>query len=163
MSLFSRIMENKHQEQLGAWRRAVQRPPWTDEATIRKYCTSCGDCIDACPESILFSGVAGTPVLSFNSGQCTFCSACAEVCAEPVFRDATEVPWDLTATLGDACLLFSGVSCRSCIDVCDEEALHFELRAGSVGAITVDSNACTGCGACVYICPTAAITLKSNS
>ncbi len=163
MSLISRLIGTKPQRQSGSWRRDEQRPPWTDEATIRKHCTSCGDCIDACPESILFKGVAGTPVLSFSSGQCTFCGACAEVCAESVFRDATEVPWELVATLGEACLLLSGVSCRSCVDVCDEEALHFELRAGSVGAITVDSNTCTGCGACASICPTAAITLKSNS
>ncbi len=145
------------------WRDAVPRPPWTDEATVRSACTSCGDCIQACPEGILFQGPAGTPTLSFTAGECTFCGACADACAEAVFTDTTEVPWTLVAHLSSACLLVSGVSCRSCTDMCDAHALRFDLRAGAVGRVGVDTQSCTGCGACVAGCPVGAITISENT
>ena len=158
----SRYMsENASQQQSGGWRKALQRPPWTDEAAVRAHCTSCRACIEACPEDILFDGPAGTPLLDFKSGACTFCGSCATVCKEPVFRDTAQAPWTLVAALSDTCLLRNGVFCRSCTDTCDYDALHFNLRARPIGAITVDSESCTGCGACVSICPVDAVTLKS--
>jgi len=146
----------------GRWRGDVQRPPWTTEARIREHCTSCKACIAVCPGAILFEGPAGTPKLDFGAGACTFCGACADACEETVFFDRTELPWALVATLGAGCLLNSGVSCRTCTDVCDERALRFDLRARPVGRIDVDIDACTGCGACVGICPTSAITLNEQ-
>lgn len=155
------LSEGASQPQFGGWRKALQRPPWTDEAAVRAHCTSCRACIEACPEDILFDGPAGTPHLDFRSGACTFCRSCAAVCKEPVFRDTAQTPWTLIAALGDTCLLRNGVFCRSCTDTCDYDALHFNLRARPIGAIAVDSESCTGCGACVSICPVDAVTLKS--
>lgn len=138
----------------------VQRPPWTTEASVRESCTSCGDCIRACPEAILIPGPAGTPGLDFTRGECTFCADCANACGEDVFFDITEMPWTLTAEIGSACLLTQGVSCRACSDFCETEALRFDLRAGPVGTINVDAAACTGCGACVAACPVGTITVS---
>ncbi|MBK5935070.1 ferredoxin-type protein NapF [Rhodovulum imhoffii] len=152
----------KRQEQQVAWRRrgaGFVRPPWTDEGRVRALCTSCGDCIAACPEAILRAGPARTPIVDFLENSCTFCRDCAAACGEGVFRDETQTPWTLTARLGAACLLRMGVSCRSCTDACDAHALRFDLRAGPVGAIHVDHDACTGCGACVGVCPAGAVTM----
>ena len=160
MNLLDRLKQKNSPKRSATWRRVQQRPPWTDESAVLENCTSCGACIEACPQDIVFAGAAGTPVLKFSAGQCTFCSACAKACPEPVFRDTAEAPWDLVAALGEACLLHKGVSCRSCTDVCDEDALRFDLHVAGVGAITVDPVACTGCGACISICPVEAITLK---
>ncbi|QMU58852.1 MAG: 4Fe-4S dicluster domain-containing protein [Boseongicola sp.] len=146
-----------------AWRAAVPRPPWTDERLVREKCTSCGDCIRACPESILFAGPANTPTIDFKAGGCVFCGDCALACNEGVFRDTDAAPWTLVATVRTDCFLNRGVSCQSCTDACDETAIIFDIRAGKVGAVKVVAGECTGCGACVGSCPASAIHLISHS
>lgn len=136
------------------------RPPWTSEARIRKSCTSCGDCIRACPEGILIAGRAGTPLVSFDAGLCTFCGECASACEESVFGELTGQPWTLKADIDQSCLLNSGVSCQSCTDACDDQALTFDMRGGLVGQIRVTTDNCTGCGACVSVCPADAIAVR---
>ncbi len=138
------------------------RPPWSSESSIRASCTSCGSCIQACPENILRRGRSGTPVVDFDAGACTFCADCAEACPEPVF-DLSRSPWDLTAEVQANCLLNSGVTCRTCTDVCEVAALRFELACGSVGRIKVETEACTGCGACIPVCPVSAIAVKERT
>lgn len=144
----------------GRGKDAPMRPPWTDEARIRAHCTSCGDCIAACPEAILIEGPARTPAVSFRESGCTFCGACADACGEPVFLDRADPPWSLRPEIGPACLLRQGVSCGSCLDACDSQAIRLDYRAGPVGAIRVDAAACTGCGFCLAPCPADAITLS---
>lgn len=157
----SSVVGASPRQQASAWRRVVQRPPWTDDTSVRKYCTSCGDCCNVCPEAILFKGPAGTPMLDFRSGACTFCRACADACTEPVFSGTAQKPWNLIAVPGESCLLKSGVSCRSCTDACDHEALKFDLRVRPIGAVIVNSESCTGCGACISVCPSDAISMSS--
>ena len=135
------------------------RPPWTNQALVREHCTSCGDCIKACPEGILTSGPAGTPNIDFAAGACTFCGECAASCQEGVFRDTDLPPWTMQAAVGEGCLLNAGISCQSCTDACDETALSFNMRAGSVGRIDVMADRCTACGACVSVCPVRAIDI----
>ncbi len=138
------------------------RPPWSSEDRVRHSCTACSACLRACPESILIPGRAGTPVVDFNRGACSFCKACAEACPEGVF-DLASPAWSLTAEVRSACLLNAGVSCRTCTDVCEERALRFDLRAGSVGRVSVFSDACTGCGACLSVCPVGAVALSQST
>ena len=134
-------------------------PPWTDEASVKRLCTGCGDCISACPEAILIAGRAGAPVVALNGGACTFCGDCVEACGEGVFADRGTRPWNIIADIGAACLLNQGVTCQSCTDACDDEALRFVYLPGSQGEIHLDRAACTGCGACLGVCPVNAITL----
>jgi ferredoxin-type protein NapF len=144
-----------------------QRPPWTSETLIRDGCDSCGKCIPACPEGILIPGPAGTPVLDFARGECTFCGVCAEAChaAGTVFTAPEETPWEAqggrVARIGQGCILSAGISCQLCTDYCDNEALRMDLSHRPVGRITLDESACKACGACVQGCPEGAITIAA--
>ncbi|MXU66660.1 ferredoxin-type protein NapF [Rhodobacteraceae bacterium KN286] len=134
------------------------RPPWTDAATMAA-CTACGDCLSACPEAILVADADGKPRVDVADGECTFCGDCAEACGEPVFEPERTPPWPVVASLSADCLLASGIECRICTDMCDPRALRFDLSVRPMGAIRLDTDACTGCGACVAPCPADAIAL----
>ncbi|MBF6022471.1 ferredoxin-type protein NapF [Lysobacter niastensis] len=136
------------------------RPPWAlDESDFLDRCTDCGACVARCPEHVLTRGEGGYPVFDPHLGECTFCGEC-ELACEPaaLSREADAAPWELLAEAGDACLPRHGVVCSSCRDVCPEQAITF-LVMTAVPAPAVDAARCTGCGACVGICPVAAISL----
>jgi ferredoxin-type protein NapF len=118
------------------------------------------DCAAACPELILVTAEAGYPSVDFSRGECTFCGACAAACPEPIFAPRAETPWALVAAIGEACLTLRGVVCQSCRDACPTAAVRFELAYRSAPRPRVDAAACTGCGACVGGCPTAAIAVR---
>ncbi len=139
----------------------LQRPPWATEIAIRKQCTGCGDCIRKCPENILFSAYAGTPALDFNAGECTFCGACAEACNEDVFAPVNQTPWDVIAVIQPGCMLEHGIGCQLCTDSCDQTALRLDLSQRPVGRIVVDTESCSGCGACLPVCPVGAISVRA--
>lgn len=143
-------------------RGVVIRPPWSTEASVMEKCTSCGDCVAACPEAILVPGPGRTPVVDFRQGECTFCGRCAETCAEAVFTDVSERPWTLVASIDPGCMMTSGISCQLCRDSCEEQALRLDFTQRPVGRIVIKAEACTGCGACLATCPVDAITLSPN-
>ena len=126
------------------------------------HCSACGDCLSACPQTILSADRNGRPELSFQCAECTFCGACADACPEPVFDDPRGAPWLLKASIAGSCLLKSGVTCQSCTDACEAEALRFDMRVRPSGAIRIELDACTGCGACVAVCPVSAITVRDD-
>lgn len=135
--------------------------PWTDPARIFARCSGCGACARACPEGIVVQGRGGHPFVSFTSA-CTFCGACADVCDEDVFELERAPPWSAHAVVLAGCLEARGVSCRACEDACPESALRLRPELGGTGSITVDVAACTGCGACVSVCPTKSMTVAAD-
>lgn len=56
-----------------------------------------------------------------------------------------------------ACVAWNGVVCMSCAFSCDDRAIRMDRR----GRPAVIDEACTGCAACVDVCPTRAITVPS--
>jgi ferredoxin-type protein NapF len=137
------------------------RPPWTDDATVIAHCTGCDACVSACPETILRLQ-DGRPVVVLDGGECTFCGACAEACEAGVFEPDRAPPWPVAAAIGAECLLERGVSCQLCTDACPEAALAIDLSCRPVGRIRVEAAACTGCGACLAVCPASAIALQDG-
>jgi ferredoxin-type protein NapF len=136
------------------------RPPWTDERSVTSRCTGCGDCIAACGERILEAGPGGLPRVHFQGGECTFCGDCAAACDEGVFLANLAEPWPVTVAMTGTCLLSAGIACRLCTDACTESALRFDLSVRPVGAIRIDADACTGCGACLSSCPSHSLALQ---
>ncbi len=65
------------------------------------------------------------------------------------------------AEIGLGCIAYAqNVVCRSCGDVCDEAAIRFSPRLGGAALPVVLGERCSGCGACLPVCPTGAITLR---
>lgn len=142
----------------GRARAPDNRPPWTAQSWT-DACTRCGDCLTACPEQILFAGDGGFPQIRYQGDGCTFCGECASACPEPVF-DLQRPAFEWRAVIGDQCLALSDIHCMSCQDACEVRAIRFTPRLGMVPAPQVDIDSCTGCTACVVVCPQNAITME---
>ena len=133
--------------------------PWTSAEQMRRACTGCGACVEACPQGILTRGRGGHPVLDFTA-PCTFCAACAEACSEPVFDLARDPPWSAVAVIGEGCFENRGIACRACEDACDADALRARPMLGGRVEMQVDTDLCTGCGGCVPTCPPGVIEIR---
>lgn len=146
-------------------KRDIQQQPLPWQCTSESFfdgCSRCNACIDACPEKIIKQGDGGFPNIDFQRGECTFCYRCAEACPESLFSAQSEQPWQLAAQISHSCLVEQGVTCRSCEDFCELEAIRFTPRLGAPASPSVLTDACSGCGACVASCPSQSITIESN-
>ncbi len=135
-------------------------PPGASESSIRS-CTGCGACAEACPTQVIAirSGVA---VVDFGQGECIFCGRCAERCPEPVFAAGAAGRFAHHAVVGEGCLAFNRVDCQACRDSCAAGAIRFRPQPRGPFVPELDADACTGCGACIGLCPTAAITMTAR-
>ncbi len=147
---------NMHREPL------PMRPPWTDEQLLVETCTRCDECITACPENVLLRGDGGYPAFDpkQGSGMCTFCGDCAKACKHNSF-DASRTPaWSVCADIAQSsCLAESGIHCETCRDACDHAAITMKYRIGLPPSPVITVEACTGCGACIPVCPADAVQL----
>jgi ferredoxin-type protein NapF len=139
------------------------RPPWavTEDAFVTD-CDRCGECRAVCPEGIVRVGDGGFPAVDFALGGCSFCAECVAACRGRALKGDPErdPPWALTVHIGDGCLAFRGVVCRSCGEACDEEAIGFRLRVGGAAEPQLNADSCTGCGCCVMPCPVQAVRIE---
>ena len=136
--------------------------PWAlPEGEFLSRCTRCNACIDACPEHIVVRGSGGFPEVDFTRGGCTFCGRCADACAPRALDRAAGEPWALKATIAASCLARNRVVCRSCAERCEARAIRFVPALGGAADPVVDLERCTGCGACVAVCPVSAIDVAA--
>jgi ferredoxin-type protein NapF len=134
------------------------RPPWAlAEAAFRDVCTRCGDCVAACPEQILALARDGWPTRLLQAGECTWCGDCERACGPRALNLEQRPASTLLATIGPGCLTADGIVCQGCRDACPERALEFV--PARVAAPRLRPDRCSGCGACVPVCPTGAIAL----
>lgn len=146
------------------------RPPATgSESRFLRLCVRCGACVRACPSGIIRCGGAGSglagvlaPEVSFEDDYCSAsCTACGQACpvgAIPKFTTANkfERPMGVARVDHDVCLLGVGRDCGACATACPHEALDLKwIPAEMVSRVVVNSKACTGCGYCEYVCPSA--------
>ncbi len=137
------------------------RPPWALlETEFVERCTRCDACSTACPTGIIVYGRGGFPEIDFARGECTFCGDCVRACEAGALRHVGEAAWSVKARIGGACIALKQVVCRTCGDACEARAIRFGLRAGGVAVPELDTEACTGCGACHGACPVGAIAMR---
>ncbi len=134
--------------------------PWLrNPAQFADDCSRCGACLSACETNIITKGDGGFPRLDFSLGECSFCYQCAAACPEPLFISQAHQAWTANASIAASCLAHTNVDCRSCQDSCDDMAITFELAVGRVAQPKISTEHCTGCGACVSVCPVNAVTI----
>lgn len=138
--------------------RPVMRPPGADPLHFAGLCRDCDLCMSACPENVLTPAADGKPVLEFSGGECTFCGDCATACPTGALLPELMAAHPWRATISDSCFAKTGITCRSCQDVCDPNAIRFRLQPGGRAEPTLETAACTGCGACAHVCPAGAVT-----
>jgi ferredoxin-type protein NapF len=140
------------------------RPPWAHGiASFELACDRCGACIEACPAGILKPGDGGFPRVDFALGECTFCAECVHACKPGALKISGDAPpWRLRACIGQDCLADRGVECRICGEACGTGAIRFRPRLGGVARPELDSERCTGCGACHAPCPVGAIAMETH-
>ena len=131
------------------------RPPGFSRSAL-EACTGCGACVESCPTGII-SLVGSVPAIDFAAGECTFCGTCAKACPEPVFHQQSVRRFPHAVSISLGCFAKSGTACQSCGDVCPEQAIRFRPRIGGPFVPELNEAACTGCGACIGVCPAAAI------
>lgn len=140
---------------------AEMRLPWVlSEQEFINNCTQCGDCLTACQENIIVKSKDGFPKVDLTITECTFCEDCIEVCEQPLFKKArSDKAWPSYLNIKDSCLTNKNVICLSCKDVCDPQAIQFVHRPNAVSTPVINQDDCTSCGACLSMCPTAAIEM----
>jgi ferredoxin-type protein NapF len=126
-----------------------------------KGCNGCGVCAETCPAGII-KIADGVPVVDFSRGECTFCGQCAERCPERVFPPEPVARFDHAMRLQDSCLALNFVDCQSCRDACPEMAIRFRPTRGGPFRPALDEDACTGCGACLSVCPVGALAIVAR-
>jgi ferredoxin-type protein NapF len=145
-------------------RRAGIRPPWAlPESAFTERCTRCDDCIAACPASLIIRGSGGYPEVDFGRAGCDFCGKCLAACKAGAFEAepaGSLVAWSHRAVVAARCLSAQGVVCRACGDHCEARAIRFRLAPAGRSFAQVDLGRCTGCGACVGVCPVQAVTMQ---
>jgi len=145
------------------------RPPWAfNESLFIENCSRCSDCISACPQGIIFTGDAGFPEVSFKQGECTFCADCVKACktgaldTSVLSQQVAPQAWDLDVSIQSNCLSLNAVVCRACGDNCETQAIQFKLKVGGISEPQISQDDCTGCGACVAVCPVDAVKIKTK-
>ena len=126
-------------------------------------CTSCGDCVEACPvDAIVLApderSDSPLAVIAPASQACVMCEdlPCIRVCddgalVKPQGDDAGFPAIGVARVQESECLAFNGSLCMICFDACPLKRSALRLhRARPV----INDDVCTGCGQCEYVCPT---------
>ncbi|MGM0598914.1 MAG: 4Fe-4S dicluster domain-containing protein [Candidatus Rifleibacteriota bacterium] len=136
------------------------RPPGSgNEEDFLKLCIKCGKCIKACPFIALQPVIhanefdRGTPCLRVAASYCRFCKdfPCISACPSGALNLKNKTKKIATALIdAEKCLRTSKISCDACRQRCDYGAIGLTAENAEPEIIV---NKCTGCGACVCVCP----------
>jgi ferredoxin-type protein NapG len=157
-----RAADSHVSKQAGHW----IRPPYAlEELEFLLACTRCNDCVEACPQNVIFklparlgTQVTETPALDLLNKGCQLCKdwPCVNACKSGalVFPELADeeippLPKIARAEINTrTCLPYSGPECGACEALCPVPgALKWDLSKPFI-----DTELCTGCGLCREAC-----------
>jgi ferredoxin-type protein NapF len=141
------------------------RPPGAIDR-FNTLCIRCGSCIKVCPTQILKQNERMgfgllTPVVEFHGNYCLeTCNACSIVCPSGSIT-AFQIEEKKILKMGkivvneDTCLLMKLRECGICKPACYYKAIDIvEIGRNSLQMMPlIKGSDCTGCGACIAVCP----------
>lgn len=152
----------------------IRPPGCRNESDFLKHCIKCGKCIQACPfialQPVLHANEfdRGTPCIRIGSSFCRFCSdfPCIAACPTEALslENGNLHKIGRAEVIAQKCLRVNDIACEACGEICSRtfKAISF---AKPNEPPQIDPNLCTGCGACLTVCPVTpqrAIILKSK-
>lgn len=139
----------------------ISRPPWALlEFDFIDQCERCDKCAQACEENIIVKSDGNFPEVNFDHGECTFCEACLNICPSgSLDKTRTEKAFPHVMSIEETCLSNKGIVCQACRDMCEAKAITLQWQS-SVPVPAINEDICTGCGACVSVCPSQSISLN---
>jgi ferredoxin-type protein NapG len=144
--------------------RTLLRPPGAlPEEEFLRRCTSCGECVKACPVSAIRLVSSPDPLqdrkpaIEARVQACVVCDdiACTKVCPSGALQTLSreEIRMGTAVLRRDSCLRSRGEDCQICVDKCPLGARAIEIpHAGA--EVVVHAGGCVGCGVCEMYCPT---------
>ena len=142
----------------------IIRPPGAqNEEIFQKLCNRCGECIRACPFFSLqpvFKGNQfdqGTPSLRLGEAFCRFCEdiPCIKACptgalSAKIFQENPKI--GQAKIIPANCVRSKKTDCNKCIQKCAKHANAISASS-SKDLPVINLEKCTGCGACLLVCP----------
>ena len=135
---------------------------------MAQHCTGCQLCVSKCPNNVLRPSTnlihLMQPIMSYERGFCRpECTRCSEVCPtgsiRPIDREEkSSVQIGHAVWIKKNCVpVTDGVACGNCARHCPTGAIEMvqldENDEKSPWVPAVNEQACIGCGACEYVCP----------
>ena len=133
-----------------------------------QHCTGCQLCVSECPNDVLRPSTdlmhLMLPTMSYERGHCRpECTRCSEVCPagaiKPVDKaDKSSIQIGHAVFIQKNCVAVTdGVECGNCARHCPAGAIEMvplkEDDEESPYVPAINEEACIGCGACEYVCP----------
>lgn len=153
----------RHFLRVSRHKEAPIRPPYSgSEDHFVEHCTRCQECVSVCESKVIVIGNSGFPHIDVTHNECTFCELCSDACPTDALDKSQNKAFNTTISIDNRCFASNNIACQSCRDVCDESAIVFDFLSQVIPAPQVSHDACSGCGACVSICPQNSIKLMKK-
>lgn len=174
LSLLGRPVSNYIEKKTESLRGKLLRPPGAGfELEFLSLCSRCHLCAKNCPEYAIriFNVYIGgsdqyldkTPYIDPEKQPCIMCkdAPCIQSCPTGALHPLKKIE-DMkigVAEVNSNCLLIRGSICDECVNICP---LGEDVITSAKNNIYINIKKCTGCGLCVYRCPTEpkAITIE---